>query len=66
MTTFGEQVKARRRELHLGQVELAELAGVSPSMVRALEHGKTTVQLDKVRAVLDVLGIELTVMMKSQ
>jgi y4mF family transcriptional regulator len=58
-------MRARRRELHLGQIELAELAGVSPTMVRALEHDKTTVQLDKVRAVLDVLGLELTVIMKS-
>jgi HTH-type transcriptional regulator / antitoxin HipB len=65
MATIGEQVRARRRELNLGQVELAELAGVSPTMVRTLEHDKTTVQLDKVRAVLDVLGLELTVIMKS-
>ena len=65
MATIGEQVRARRRELDLGQVELAELAGVSPTMVRTLEHDKTTVQLDKVRAVLDVLGLELTVIMKS-
>jgi y4mF family transcriptional regulator len=65
MATIGDQMWARRRELHLGQIELAELAGVSPTMVRALEHDKTTVQLDKVRAVLDVLGLELTVIMKS-
>ena len=65
MATIGEQVRARRRELDLGQVELAELAGVSPTMVRTLEHDKTTVQLDKVRAVLNVLGLELTVIMKS-
>jgi len=65
MATIGEHVRARRKELHLGQVELAELAGVSPTMVRTLEHDKTTVQLDKVRDVLDVLGLELTVIMKS-
>jgi len=34
-------------------------------MVRTLEHDKTTVQLDKVRDVLDVLGLELIVIMKS-
>jgi HTH-type transcriptional regulator / antitoxin HipB len=65
MTTIGEQVRARRRELHLGQVELSELAGVSPTMVRTIEHDKATVQLDKVRAVLNVLGLELTVTMKT-
>jgi HTH-type transcriptional regulator / antitoxin HipB len=65
MATIGEQVRTRRRELHLRQVELAELAGVSPTMVRTLEHDKTTVQLDKVRAVLDVLGLELIVRVKS-
>jgi y4mF family transcriptional regulator len=65
MATIGEQVRARRMELHLGQVELAELAGVSPTMVRTLEHDKPTVQLNKVRDVLGVLGLELTVKMKS-
>jgi y4mF family transcriptional regulator len=56
---FGDEIRQRRRELGLAQQELAELAGVSERFVRALEHDKPSVQLDHVRAVLDVLGLEL-------
>jgi HTH-type transcriptional regulator/antitoxin HipB len=56
---YGDKIRQRRRELGLAQQELAELAGVSERFVRALEHDKPSVQLDHVRAVLDVLGLEL-------
>ena len=52
-------VRARRRQLRLRQDELAELAGVSERFVYALEHGKTSVQLDKTVAVLAALGLHL-------
>ena len=65
MRTLGEEVRLRRRELHLRQEEVADLAGVSPSFVRFVEHDKPTVRLDKVRAVLTVLGLEVTVTAKS-
>ena len=57
--SFGAAVRARRRHLHLGQEELAELAGVSERFVYALETGKRSVQLDKVLAVLSALGLHL-------
>lgn len=56
-----EVVRARRRQLGLRQDELADLADVSERFVYALEHGKTTVQLDKVLAVLAALGLHLDV-----
>ncbi len=52
-------VRARRRQLRLRQAELADLAGVSERFVYALEHGKTSVQLDKTVAVLGALGLHL-------
>jgi len=52
-------VRSRRRQLRLGQAELAELAGVSERFVYALESGKRSVQLDKVLAVLSALGLHL-------
>jgi HTH-type transcriptional regulator / antitoxin HipB len=58
---LGGEVKARRVALGLGQEELSELAGVSVRFVRELEHGKDTVRIDKVNAVLDVLGLVLAV-----
>lgn len=54
-----EQVAARRKELGLRQIDLAELAGVSERFVRLLASGKSTVRLDKVQAVLAVLGLRL-------
>lgn len=59
MEQWAQQVVARRRELGLRQADLAQLAEVSERFLRELESGKPTVRLDKLRAVLDVLGLEL-------
>jgi HTH-type transcriptional regulator/antitoxin HipB len=61
VVALGEEVVRRRRELGLRQDELADLAGVSTRFVHTLEAGKPSVQLDRVEAVLDVLGLELRV-----
>jgi y4mF family transcriptional regulator len=52
-------VRARRRALGLAQEDVADLSGASVRFIRNLEHGKTTVRLDKLMAVLEVLGMEL-------
>ena len=57
--TLGEDVRARRRDLRLLQIDVADMGGVSERFVRELEHDKSTLRLDKVNAVLDVLGLEL-------
>lgn len=57
--SLGQDVRTRRRSLGLGQIELAELADVSERFVRFVEQDKATVRLDKLTAVLDVLGLEL-------
>jgi y4mF family transcriptional regulator len=53
------EVRRRREELGLRQVELAELARCSTRFVHTVEAGKSTVRLDKLLAVLRVLGIRL-------
>lgn len=58
-TTFGPVITERRRALGLRQQDLAELAGVSIRFVGELEHGKQTARLDKLQAVLDVLGLTI-------
>jgi HTH-type transcriptional regulator / antitoxin HipB len=58
---LAQQVAQRRRALGLTQQDLAELAEVSHRFVQSLEAGKATVRLDKVRAVLTVLGLSLAV-----
>jgi HTH-type transcriptional regulator / antitoxin HipB len=62
---LAEQIRARRGRLNLTQAELADLAGVSPRFVGALEAGKPTARLDKVAAVLDALGLQLTTELRS-
>jgi len=52
-------MRARRRALALTQTQLADLAGVGLAFLYELERGKPTVRLDKVLAVLAVLGLEL-------
>jgi y4mF family transcriptional regulator len=44
------------------QEDVAALAGVSTRFVHAVEAGKPSLQLDKVLAVLEVLGLELRVL----
>jgi HTH-type transcriptional regulator/antitoxin HipB len=57
-----EMVVARRKTLGLRQEDLADLAGVSHRFVQSLEAGKRSVQLDKVEAVLDALGLRLEIL----
>lgn len=65
-SALAERMRARRRTLGLTQAGLAELAGCSPRFVGALEAGKPTVHLDKVLAVLDALGLDLSLAPRGQ
>ncbi|MFT4839665.1 MAG: HTH-type transcriptional regulator/antitoxin HipB [Planctomycetota bacterium] len=56
---LGHDLRHRRIALGLKQVELAELAGCSTRFVHTAEAGKATVRLDKVLALLRVLGLRL-------
>mgnify|MGYP001172831514 FL=1 len=57
-------VETRRKAMRLTQLDAAELSGVSERFVRAVEAGKGSVQLDKLCALLDALGLELSVTVK--
>jgi y4mF family transcriptional regulator len=57
-------IEARRKTLGLSQVELANLAEVSPRFMYELEKGKKTMSLDKFLAVAKVLGYELELRIK--
>lgn len=59
-SSIADQIRRRRRSLQLTQDEVADLAGCSARFVRSLEAGKATVRLDKLVAVLDVVGLELS------
>lgn len=57
-------VKAKRKNLGLTQIILAEKAGVGLRFIRDLEQGKPTLRLDKVNQVLDLFGSEVGVIRK--
>jgi y4mF family transcriptional regulator len=59
---IGEQVRLSRRAKGLTQAQLAEAAGVGLAFLYDLEYGKPTLRLDKVQAVLDVLGLRLEIL----
>jgi HTH-type transcriptional regulator/antitoxin HipB len=52
-------LRDRRRALGLRQSELAELAGVSTRFIGEVENGKQTIRLDKLQALLEVLGLTM-------
>ena len=52
----GAALRARRKQLKLTQLDLAELADVSVRFLSDLESGKPSVQLGKVMAVAHTLG----------
>lgn len=56
---LGNSVERRRRSLNLTQAQVCDLAGVGLSFLHQLEHGKPTMRLDKLLAVLEVLGLGL-------
>ena len=57
---LGLRVQKERKDQGLTQTQLANLSGVSLNFISQLEGSKNTVQLNKVLAVLNVLGIEFT------
>jgi HTH-type transcriptional regulator/antitoxin HipB len=57
---LGEAVRRQRKLLGLTQDELARHAAVGLAFLYELERGKPTVRLDKVLAVLRVLGVRVT------
>ena len=57
---IGQAVTEAREEFGLAQQTTADLAGVSVRFLRSLEKGKESVQYDHLVAVLDALGLALT------
>lgn len=60
ISLLGTAIRARRVALALTQQDLAELAGVATRTVHEIERGKPSIRLSGVIAVLDALGLELT------
>ena len=57
--TLGEKVKFYRKRANLTQIQLAELAGVSRSVISNLERGRSIPPIDKMIIISNVLDMAL-------
>lgn len=60
-----EQIKDRRKALHVTQEMLSELSGVGLRTLKSFESGKGNPTLDTLIRLCDVLGMELTLNVKT-
>jgi transcriptional regulator with XRE-family HTH domain len=66
MTTVGERVKQRRRELGLSQDSLAQRAGISKSFLSDLETGKRSVGAETLLDLGRAMGLSLDYLMTGE
>ena len=59
MTTLGERIKALRLERELQQRQLAEKAGMTPSMVSQIESGRLTPSLHTLGKIAAAFGVPI-------
>ena len=57
---FGEKIKALRLSCDLTQEELANRAGLSKGFISQLENDQTSIQIDYLADILEVLGVSLS------
>jgi y4mF family transcriptional regulator len=65
MAKLASEIKARRQDLGLTQIQLARISGVSSSFIHNLEAGKPTVALDRVLLVTKSLGLRFVLELKT-
>ncbi|HEX5363893.1 MAG TPA: helix-turn-helix transcriptional regulator [Gallionella sp.] len=66
VASLGRLVRQVRNRQGMTQADILGLASTGNRFIVELENGKPTVRLDKVLAVLDVLGLELQVRKKGR
>lgn len=54
---LGEQIEQRRKYFKLSQLDLAEMSGVSPRTVSAIEKGKANPRLSVLSKILETVGL---------
>ena len=65
MERFGNIIKERRKELSITQRELAALAGIGINTLTKIERGEANPSLNIILRVLDTLGLEMNMKIKS-
>ena len=65
MTSIGAQIKQRRKQLKVTQRQLADLSGVGINTLTKIERDEANPTLSLLNRILDTLGLELTVSVKT-
>jgi HTH-type transcriptional regulator/antitoxin HipB len=63
---LGAAIRRARKAVGLTQAELGAFAGADRFAIAALERGQVTTQVKRLVAVLDAVGLELTVSPRSR
>jgi len=56
---IGEIIQNRRKSREIVQIDLAEIAGISPRTLRGIENGTANPELETLLRICKVLGMEL-------
>lgn len=62
---IGKIIQERRDFLNLTQKDIAEISGITFKSISEIELGKRNPSVNTLNKILEVLGLELTVQMKS-
>lgn len=58
---MGKAIRARRKSRKIVQVDLADIAGISPRTLRDIENGTANPELETLMKICQVLGMEIKV-----
>ena len=62
---IGNIIKERRKQLSVNQLTLSELAGVGLNTLVAIERGEGNPQLNTLLTILDTLGLQMDINLKT-
>ena len=65
MKEIGIIIKERRKQLGVNQLTLADLAGVGLNTLVAIERGEGNPQLSTLLNILDTLGLQMDIKLKT-
>lgn len=58
---IGKAIRARRKSRKIVQVDLADIAGISPRTLRDIENGTANPELETLMKICQVLGMEIKI-----
>jgi transcriptional regulator with XRE-family HTH domain len=59
MDSIGKMILFHRQKSGLSRIKLAEISGISKTVIYDIEHGKSSVQFNSINKVLQTLNIKI-------